>query len=457
MLILAVSSLLNPNLQAVIQGKKEPESVSPPGMQIASADEIVRDPYTEIEVRLRKEYESKLKAELSRELEKWNLEKENGQEPPTVATAFQMPQGIVSDIAVLSDGLPLKTEVLYGTGETALREYGDQDSYTATFQMKLRVPVPATTIPDIEKGTPDLKKMLPGFSTLFSLGFVSPWHEILYRNKIAEIRENSRNLNTVMSKADTYDCNTMLHLKSEKGRKVFFMQADMDAFHRGSDGDRLPIVPPAQMDSIDYDPFTSYHWKKIGDGINPMLPGWERRLAIGKKELESPSPGPDRKKWAEERIKMLETGIDAMKKRSYLISAHDPYIVLPLCMLRDAKDPYSPKVGDYAVVIHGNKIFPCIVGDRGSDSRAGEGSIRLARELNPSWKSGSKAIPVPIVSYLVFPDSREENPTFPDYRFWEKRCLELLNEIGGLGKVYELHRWMNSFPKPTAVPPEGSR
>jgi hypothetical protein len=41
-----------------------------------------------------------------------------------------------------------------------------------------------------------------------------------------------------------------LNLKSQKGRRVFFLQADMDAALKGSDGERLMNMPPEHASSM---------------------------------------------------------------------------------------------------------------------------------------------------------------------------------------------------------------
>lgn len=375
-------------------------------------------------------------------------------EPLSPSFMFEKRMEVQSDISKLSNGIPWRTEVVHGDGEIAIDEARSHDSYTATYQLKLRIPRPATRIAEIEKGTPGLRNMLPGFESLFSFGFVSPWHHKLYQHKISHIRSNSSQLGTLLTKSNVYDCNTLLHLRSEKGRKVFFMQANLDATLKGADGDRLANMPAMQVDSIHYDPFTAYHWKKMSSRPNPMIAGWERRIAIGRNELKEPSISAERKLWVEERIAMMQSGISAMKGRSYLISAYDPYIVLPLSILKDVKDPYAPKIGDYALVIHGGRIYPCIVGDKGSDVTIGEASARLAMQLNPDWRDGNKAVQLPVVSYLIFPESRDTDTRVPNYGDWGKKCLKLLDEIGGLGNGVELHRWTDQFPKQDSLKPK---
>lgn len=442
LLVVTVAASFHPAVSNLLVGKVESKSKVSEIAPVDDASETIQ----QIEVRLRNEYDLRLKSDLANEIQKARAVEENMIKPPSPSDMLEMPRGIVADVSNLSNGIPLRTEVLYGAGETAMEEAQLHDSYTATYQLKMRVPRPAISILDIEKATPGLSKILPGFTELFPKGFVSPWQEVLYKNKITEIRKNSRQLNALLAKSTAYDCNTILHLSNEKGRKVFFMQADMDSALKGSDGDRVPIMPASQVDSIEYDPFTAYHWRKVGKAPNPMIAGWERRIAVGTKELNIQGITPAKKEWIEKRIAMLKSAIEAMKKRSYLISAYDPYIVLPLSVLKDAKDPYAPKVGDFAVMIHGRKIYPCIVGDVGSDIQVGEASARMALALAPQWNPAYKPVAYPGVSYLVFPGSREAETTQPDHRKWREKCLSLLREIGGSGDGYEVHDWTTPAP-----------
>jgi hypothetical protein len=137
-----------------------------------------------------------------------------------------------------------------------------------------------------------------------------------------------------------------------------------------------------------------------------------------------------------------------MKARSFLIAEYDPFIVMPVHILSAANDAYAPKVGDYALVIHEKKIYPAIVGDGGPTFKVGEASLRLAKEINPKANPYSRPVSDLKVTYLVFPNSRDETRSAPDYAAWGKRCKELLDEIGGLGTGYELHVWENILPTP---------
>jgi hypothetical protein len=152
----------------------------------------------------------------------------------------------------------------------------------------------------------------------------------------------------------------------------------------------------------------------------------------------------------------LKRGIQDLKARSYLIAEYDPFIVIPVNLLTASSDPFAPKVGDYAVVIHGEKVYPCIVGDGGPTFKVGEASLRMARELNKSASPYSRPVSDLTVSYVVFPGSREKKAGPPDYEVWRQKCHELLLEIGGLGNGYQLHQWTDLLPKtePQPVTPQ---
>ncbi len=123
-------------------------------------------------------------------------------------------------------------------------------------------------------------------------------------------------------------------------------------------------------------------------------------------------------------------------------------------LLTARNDSYAPKVGDYAIVIYGKKVYPCIVGDGGPTFKVGEASLRMAKELNPAATPYNRPVSDLKVTYVVFPGSREEKAGPPDYEKWRQKCQELLTEIGGLGSGYELHKWEDLFPKPEPEKPE---
>jgi hypothetical protein len=406
----------------------------------------------QIEQRLREEFEDKLKQELAA----LKQVKPKIETSPVILPPPDMPSGTVTDVRELRSGIPFKTKVTFEEGKTAVAERITDDSYTASYELKLRLPIAATKSDELEMANPKLSAILPGLPPLLEKAKVSPWYATLYKNKADRVRRDAHLLSELLTKHNIYDCETILHMTAESGRKVFFMQAEMDVVSDGSDGDRLAMMPDEIVNSTHYQPFTSYGWPKKTKTPNPMIAGWEKRIEAGTKEMKEPGTTADRKKWLTDRTAMLKRGIQDLKARSYLIAEYDPFIVIPVNLLTASSDPFAPKVGDYAVVIHGEKIYPCIVGDGGPTFKVGEASLRMARELNKSASPYSRPVSDLTVSYVVFPGSREKKAGPPDYEVWRQKCHELLLEIGGLGNGYQLHQWTDLLPKigPQLVTPE---
>lgn len=360
--------------------------------------------------------------------------------------------GTVTDVRKLRSGIPFKSEVKTEKGRIASVERGDEASYTATYQLSLRLPEPAKTIAELETSLPGLSKMLPGLPPLVEKARVSPWFASLYQNKTGRIRTDATSLNELLTKHNLYDCETILHFDGAAGRKVFFLQAEMDVVSDGSDGDRLAEMPEEIVNSTHYQPFTSYGWPKKTQTPNPMVAGWEKRLAGAQKELAAAATPAARKTWLRDRIAYLKRGIADLKGRSFLIADYDPFVVIPVNILGSG-DAYAPKAGDYAVVIHGKDLYPAIVGDGGPTFKVGEASLRLCKEINAKANSYQRPVSDLKVGYLVFPGSREPEKGPPDYEKWRQRCHELLGEIGGVGEGYQLHTWTDLLPKPAPPAP----
>ena len=411
-----------------------------------------KDIYRQAEARIRAEMEEKYDREiaaLKKSLEE--AEKQNVEEPAP-ATAPELEPGIVTDVRKLRSGIPFKTEVKIDTGGIASIERLNEASYTATYQLSLRVPTPAKTMAELEKSSPDLAKMLPGIPPLIEKAEVSPFYQNLYALKVARIRRDATSLNELLTKHNIYDCETILQFQSATGRRVFFLQSEMDVVSDGSDGDRLATMPDEIVNSPNYQPFTSYGWPKKSTVPNPIAAGWEKRIVNAQNELAVPTIPAARKTWLRERIQHLKRGVTDLKNRSFLIADYDPFIVIPVNILT-SNDAYAPKVGDYAVVIYGKKLYPAIVGDGGPTFIVGESSLRLARELNPKATPYNRPVSDLKISYLVFPGSRAAERAAPDYEKWRQRCYELLGEIGGIGEGYELHAWPDLLPKPPPPDP----
>jgi hypothetical protein len=417
-----------------------------PAKKESKATPAIRDTakHSELETKLRAEMESELKKR-SAEIEKKSAEEIK--KIKAVLTPKTPPAGPITDVRKLRNGIPFKTEVKVEPGTISSLEREQLESYSAYYQLSLKRPSPATTVPELIKTSPNLPTLLPGLPALLEKAEVSKWFHTLYDNKITRIRRDATSLNELLSKHNFYDCETILHFRSHTGRPVFFMQAEMDVVSDGSDGDRLAQMPDKIVNSTHYQPFTSFAWPKQSQTPNPMIAGWQNRLAGAQKELAAASTPADRKSWLRDRIAYLKRGIDDMKNRSFLIAEHDPFIVIPVNIIRD-NDPFAPKAGDYAVIVHNDKIYPSIVGDAGPTFKVGEASLRVARELNANASPYSRPVSDLKVSYVVFPGSRDSERKAPNYERWRQRCHELLQEIGGSST--SLHAWQDTLPQ---VPP----
>jgi hypothetical protein len=434
-----------------------------PVVLAADEEELTR----KIEARLKAQYEEDLQRQLG-EMKKSMEEAAaaalaaagaggGSPAPPPAVTAPTL--GTVTDVRLLRSGIPFKTEVDIQEGGIASRERVDPESYTAAYRLALRVPAPAKTMAQLEESNPRLSKILPGLPGLLEKAEVSSWFFKLYDNKTTRVRRDAHSLNELLTKHNIYDCETILNLTAGNGRRVFFMQAEMDVVSDGSDGDRLPTMPDEIVNSTHYQPWTSYGWAKRTSTPNPMLAGWERRLVGAEKELKDPATTADRKKWLRDRMDYLKRGIADLKGRSFLIAEYDPFIVIPVDLLTAANDPFAPRAGDYAAVVFGEKVYPAIVGDGGPTFKVGEASLRMARELNSAASPYSRPVSDLKVSYIVFPNTREERREPPDFVKWRERCQTYLDEIGGLGEGYTLHEWENLLapkpePEPEPVQPE---
>ncbi len=348
-------------------------------------------------------------------------------------------------------GFKLTYEAHFTEGEQASIERKRDDSYLANFSLDVTVPTPATTAEQLVGVNPHLSNMLPGLADLMRGAKVSPMYRKLYANKEARLRRDVLNLGSALTNHNFYDCETMLEITyPSTGRQVFLFQADMDVVTDGSDGDRLETMPDEVVNSTHYQPFTSYSWDKVTDKENPMLKGWEQRVRNAEAELALASTTDERKTWLRNRIKnTLQLGIEDMKQHSFLVAEHDPFIVISVDKIIAARrQEHIPGVGDYVAVVYKDKIYPAIVGDGGPTFKAGESSLRLAKEINPIASSYHRPVSTLGVTYIVFPGTAVKPRVAPDYDLWYEQCSMLLEDIGGLGAGYTLHRWEDTFPKP---------
>jgi hypothetical protein len=449
-LALAVFPFTPVGERALRAGKRMIEARQP------AAVEEEEDIRRQAESRLREEYESRLEA-LEKRLETAREQAAEAAAAEDEESERRMPRidehttDVGGDIRKLRSEITLKTRVEIEEGERASAERRDDDAYTASYTLSVRVPRAATTLAELEAVSPGIGETLPGLGELLDDADVSRWFYQLYENKTTRLKRNATSLTSLLSRHNFYDCETMLNLRHPgTGRRVFLLQAEMDVVSDGSDGDRMPEMPDEIVNSTHYQPFTSYGWTKRTRKPNPMIEGWKKRIGNAKRELADPETSAERKRWLKGRLDYLKRGVEDMKYRSFLIAEHDPFIVMPVNLITASGDPYAPRVGDYAVVFHDGVMYPSIVGDGGPTFKVGEASLRLARQINERASPYSRPVSDLTVSYLVFPNSREEKKQPPDYELWRERCGELLAEIGGLGEGAELFAWENTLKPPEA-------
>jgi hypothetical protein len=351
------------------------------------------------------------------------------------------------DTARLFSGITVHAAVEPTPGGPASDERMDPQSYLLELKMHVRVPAPNATIEDLAKVSPDLPRLLPGLAAMITPEAVSPFFKELYDTKLRNLKENLVRLDQLLSRHNFYDCQTVLQLRHpETKRRAVLLQADMDVDADGSDSDRLPAGSGL---SANFKPVTSFRWPKKSQIPNPYIGPAEERLKRYEGELAVKSTAPERKKELKGAIAAVRDEIDTLKKFSFLIGATDPYIVLPSGLGKMD----GGKVGDYALVIFGDRIFPAIVGDIGPSDKAGEASLRIAKEINAAATAYNRPVSDLKVTYLIFPGTAETPFGPPDLEKLQARTEAFVKEIGGAG--VPLHHWENiipPLPSPTPTP-----
>jgi Fungal chitosanase of glycosyl hydrolase group 75 len=377
------------------------------------------------------------------------IEIEVPEKTPTPAPSPKIP--VITgklDTARLFSGITVHATVEPTPGGAASDERVDPQSYLLELKMHVRMPAPNATIEELAKVSPDLPRLLPGLAAMITPDTVSPFFKELYDTKLRNLKENLVRLDQLLSRHNFYDCQTVLQLRHpETKRRVVLLQADMDVDADGSDSDRLPAGSGM---SANFKPVTSYRWPKKSQLPNPYIAPAEERLKRYESELAVKTTAPERKKELKAGIAAVRDEIETLKKFSFLIGAADPYIVLPAGLGKAD----GGKIGDIALVIFGDRIFPAIVGDIGPSDKAGEASLRIAKEINAAATAYNRPVSDLKVTYLVFPGTAE-TPGPPDLEKLQARSEALVKEIGGA--TVPLHHWENIIPPlpnptPTATP-----
>lgn len=363
-----------------------------------------------------------------------------------LAAVITLPTSIaLAESANLKNWIEVKEEAtaheLRGTGKTFLKE------------IQFSVPSPATTLEELTRINPSLKTVLPGLPALFESAEVSPRYQQLYETKIKYMKGGA-----FPTTHNYFDCETVLQLTYPgTGRKVFWLQGDMDVVTDGTDPGRAPNLSDYDLarTSNSFLPFTKYGWSKSSSTPeNPFVDYYPAVI----KELEemrailADKAAKDKGIIWREMLAECESQIKYAKargdgttfqqwtnERRYVVATTDPFVVLPNSWLSGSSD-WTPKAGNYAAVVYKGKIYPAILGDSGPESKVGEASLKIARTLNPEASGRVRAVSDVSVSYLVFPGTRAPAAE-PDLAVWREEVLELLGEIGGVSAPEIVHVW----------------
>lgn len=364
-----------------------------------------------------------------------------------------MPSSYVSwrkvDTAKLWNEIQVETKMETKQGDTAAKERERKESYQIKMTVELTIPKPNQSAKELATINENLPSMLSDFIPLVESAEVSAFYHQLYELKTERIQQKVTRIDQLLSRHNLYDCETVLQVTHpETKNKVLLVQGEMDVVSDGSDGDRMPELEDYISMSQFYQPFTSYGWGKRSSTPNPLLERWETKLAEYEKEFAIPGLTIERNRFLKANIDQMKPEVSDMKARSYLIAEFDPFIVIPLSFLgRRDENEFGPAIGDYAVVIYEDKLYPAIAGDAGPSWKFGEGSLRMAKALNEKANAYNRPVSDLKVTYLVFPGSAEASKGPPDLELWHERCSTLLEGIGGIGEGYELHQWEDLIAK----------
>ena len=378
------------------------------------------------------------------------LKQENGH-PTLTPTPIPVLPRKNYDTAKLFNGITLTSKVdCTPSQETALTAVSDSNSYKMDINLHVQWPKAATSLRDLQAATPDIIGLIPGLDSLLTNAAPSPDFAALLNHKERSLRANLGQLQKLPYRDSLFDCQTILELSyPATSRRALLIQAIMNVNTDGSDGDRnLPI----DRLSSTYQPQTNYRWEKKSDRPNICLRDEVSQLALTEAELGSGTMTPKERGTLEARRDAAKATIAELKRWSFLAGTSDPFIVLPSFMVGKSAD--QPGIGDYAVVIAKGTLYPAILGDLGPNSKIGEASLRICREIFPESGADRRPISRPEVVYLVFPGTAEKPFTAPDYAHWSERCHQLWKEFGG-SDTASWHEWSSlekPWPTPTPLP-----
>lgn len=172
----------------------------------------------------------------------------------------------MTNIYELARGLNLKTQVNFQPGTLASRDRETKSNYQMTLTLNVKQPKALTKKEDILNINPKLGTMLPRPVHPVQACAGLPYYGQIYVRKQTEIRKNLASLLKLLDRHNYYDTETILETTyPDTGRKLLWLQSEMDVVSDGSDGDRLSTMPDKILKSSFYQPSTSYRWKKRTD------------------------------------------------------------------------------------------------------------------------------------------------------------------------------------------------
>ncbi len=352
------------------------------------------------------------------------------------------------ETAKLFNGFDVHAKVSSSQGDLAVLERPVPEAYALNLEVSVRVPAAAHSLEQLQTSDPRLSELLPGLPAALPQAKVSSFFHALYELKVNQLDHNLSRLEQLLSRHNFFDCNTILEVTSQPAaRKVLVIQSDMDVNADGSDSDRNMVVDGS---SLNFQPFTSYRWPKRTSISSQFIPERENKLKQFQTELADRTITPERHRVLQEQISALNREIADLKKYSFLISKTDPFIVLPGFMLRQPPIAFTPKLGDYAVVLYRGILYPALLGDVGPSYKMGEASLRIASELDPKASAYNRPETNLNITYLIFPGSADSPPGPPDLKRMHERCAQLLQEIGGTtGRLWD---WADITVPPSPRP-----
>jgi hypothetical protein len=369
--------------------------------------------------------------------------------PPPLPDKFVSAKS--KNVAEIATGMEIVNEIETLPGKSASAERGNPEGYKVSFKVTISQPEPTSTLAGLAALNPHLPKCLPGLENLVAGGKVSPFFYKIYEEKKRDIAVDITRLDKMLTRHNYFDLETMLELENPAtGQKALLMQAEMDVVSDGSDGDRMPSFDDYIAKSAHFQPTTSYWWKKQTTQANPLLARYQEKQKAAANKAKSSSAA--EQKAAKAEAESYGRYVADLKTKSYLIGQEDPFVVIPLTIRPYTEaNAFAPNIGDYAVVIIENRLFPAIVGDFGPREKVGEASLRIAKEISGSSSPYNRPVSDLKATYLFFPRSAEKPWQKPDYAKWKATCQKLIGNLGGLGAGYELHTWSDRFAKTTTT------